>query len=80
MAGLRAHGARRPILLQPGRDDEMYDNPTRRVRFRFHAINRDQALERAEEEFFQAGLRSGVAAVPAESREFGWSAMTEVLD
>ena len=52
--------------------NEMYANPTRHVCFRLSAPDATEAERLAKNEFFQAGLDRGVAAVPPDAREFGW--------
>lgn len=78
-AGVRAHGAKTATVLP--RDtalQALHGSSDGRVSFRFHAADESEAERLAEEEFFQAGLNSGAAAVPAEARPYGWFAGTEI--
>lgn len=75
---MKTHGARRPTLLEPLVEEAMYANPTRHVRYGLAAPDEDQALRLAQDEFFQTGLNAGVNALPADARDFGWFASTDV--
>jgi hypothetical protein len=78
VAGLNAHRTRQATLLEVPADDLMYANPTRLIRYVLQAVDEEAAQRLADEEFFPAGLKAGVAAVPPELRELGWMGYTEV--
>jgi hypothetical protein len=78
IAGVEAHGARDAALLDVPDDLTMYANPGCRIGYRLDADDEAAAQRIADDEFFPAGLRSGVAAVPPQLREFGWMASTKV--